>query len=237
MKKVDLDTLYQEYALDRTPDRLTPVVKALEPSINYAVSSIGAGDDKLVRHKARIIAGMAVERYSPEHGANLKTWVGNQLMQVRRFRRETQQPIKIPERTQLDAYTLHKSEQKFIDQYDREPDVKELADFSKLPVKRIEKIRRSQRVMPSETVVNAIGGTEHSAPDTALEALEYIYDESDKQDRSIIEMKTGFGGKYEPMQPKDIAFKLGMTPSQLSRRSARLSYKLQQYESALDKVI
>lgn len=237
MKKADLDTLYQEYTLDRTPERLTPVVKALEPSINYAVSSIGAGDDKLVRHKARLIAGMAIERYEPEHGANLKTWVNNQLMQIRRFRRETQQPIKIPERTQLDAYTLHKAEKQFLEQHDREPDVKELADFSKIPVKRIEKIRRSQRIMPSETLVDALGGTAHTTPDLTLESLEYIYDESDKLDRSIIEMKTGFGGKYDPMQPKDIARKLGITPSQLSRRSARLSYKIQQYESALEQVI
>lgn len=237
MKKADLDTLYQEYSQDRTPDKLTPVVKALEPSINYAVSSIGAGDDKLVRHKARIIAGMAIERYSPDHGANLKTWVNNQLMQIRRFKRETQQPIKIPERTQLDSYTLHKAEQRFIEKHEREPDVKELADFSKIPLKRIEKIRRSQRIMPSETSVDAIGGTAHTSSDLALEALEYIYDESDKQDRNIIEMKTGFGGKYDPMQPKDIAVKLGMTPSQLSRRAARLSYKIQQYESALEKVI
>jgi hypothetical protein len=64
--------------------------------------------------------------------------------------------------------------------------------------------------------------------------MDYIYDESDKVDRQIMEMKTGYGGKYEPMAPVDIARSLKLPPSQLSRRSARMAYKLQKYEQALE---
>lgn len=232
-----MDSLYETYTKDPTPDNLNYVVKSLEPSINYAVSSIGAANDKLVRQKARVIAGEAIKTYDPSHGANLKTWVNGQLMRVKRFRRDVQQPVKIPERTQLDAFTLYKAEQSFFDEHNRDPDLQELADFAKMPIKRIQKIRRAQRIMPSETTVAALGGSKFSTPDLAEEALHYIYTESDKTDRDIIEMKTGFGGKFDPMAPKHIAKQLKLTPSQLSRRSARLAYKLQQYESALEEVI
>lgn len=237
VKKSNLDSLYEAYTLNPTPDNLRPIVAELEPSINYHVSAIGAGDDKLVRQKARVIAGEAVKTYDPTKGSNLKTWVNNQMVRVKRFKRDVQQPVKIPERMQLDAYTLYKAEQAFMDQHDREPDLQELADFAAMPIKRIQKIRRAQRIMPSETTVSELGGSQHTSPDLADEALDYIYSESDKIDRQIIEMKTGYGGKYNPLQPKEIATKLKLTPSQLSRRSARLAYKLQQYESALEKVI
>lgn len=236
-KKDNLQSLYESYASDPTPDNLSTVVSALEPSINYAVSSIGAGNDKLVRHKARLIAGEAIKNYDATQGANLNTWVSNQLMRVKRFRREVQQPIKIPERMQLEAYALFTKEQEFMQEHDREPDLEELADYAKIPIKKIEKIRSGFKKMPSESAIAEIGGSIHSMPDYTREALEYIYHESDKVDRQIIEMKTGFGGKFDPMQPKEIATKLNLTPSQLSRRSARLAYKLQQYESALEDTI
>lgn len=228
-----VDTLYQSYASAPGPNTLKPLVDALEPTINYAVTSIGAAGDNLIRNKARIVAGHAISKFDPTQGANLPTWVSNQLMQLRRFRRETQMPIKVPERTQLDAYSIMHKEREFIDKFDREPDVEELADYSGMPVKRIEKVRRSFRKMPSEGAIEAAGGLTQYTTDFTNEAMDYVYNESDKIDRAIVEMKTGYGGKYEPMQPKDIALKLGLTPSQLTRRSAKLFMKMQKYESAL----
>jgi DNA-directed RNA polymerase specialized sigma subunit len=236
MAKKDLDEIYSFYKEDPTPDNLNNVVKVLEPSINYAVSSIGAADDRLVRQKARIFAGLAVQKYDPTAGADLKTWVNHNLMQIRRFRRETQQPIKVPERQQLEAYTLFKAEQNFAADHEREPDLVELSDYSGIPIRKIEKIRRSQRLVPSETTMEGFGGMMHAEPDLVNEALDYIYQESDKIDRQIIELKTGYGGKFDPIPPKDIAKRLKITPSQLSRRSSRMAFKIQQYEQALQQV-
>ena len=234
MSANNIDSLYQTYSTTPGPTTLKPLVDALEPSINYAVTSIGAADDHLIKHKARIIAGQAIAKYNPTAGANLPTWVSNQLMQLRRFRRETQMPVKVPERTQLDAYTILKKEREFIDMHDREPDVEELSDFASIPVKRIEKVRRSFRKMPSEGAMEAAGGLTQYNTDYTNEAMGYVYKEADKTDRTIMEMKTGYGGKYDPMQPKDIAIRLGLTPSQLTRRSSRLFFKMQRYESALN---
>lgn len=227
----DLDTAYTAYAADPTPDNLSSVVEYLTPTIDYSLRSINASNDKLLRSKARLFAAEAVQKYNPNAGSSLSTWTSNQLMQLRRYKREVNQPIKVPERTQLDAYALARAEQEFIDKNEREPDLQELSDYAKIPIKKIEKIRRTFKRMPGSEGsgdFNAFSETDYSQ-----EALEYIYNEEDAIGRKIIEMKTGFGGKYDPMQPKDIAIKLGLTPSQLSRRSAKLSLRLQEIEQAL----
>ena len=230
----DIDKRYESWKTDPSPTNLRNVVDGLQPAIDYSLRSINASDDRLMRSRARSLAAKAVQTYDPTYGAALPTWTSQQMMPLRRIRREIQQPIKVPERTQLDAMSLMRAENDFMEQHNREPDVEELADWSKIPRKRIEKIRRQYRRMPAqEALGDSIVQTE---TDYASEALDYIYRDADKIDRQIIEMKTGYGGKYEPMTPKDIAVKLALTPSQLSRRSARLSMQIQDTEDALMKV-
>jgi DNA-directed RNA polymerase specialized sigma subunit len=233
-KTSDLDKSYQTYLSDPNPDNLFAVVEHLNPVINYSLSTINATNDNLIKNKAKVFAADAIKKYDPMHGASLPTWVSGQLMQLKRFRREVNQPIKVPERTQLDAYTLAKAEQDFIDKFDREPDVEELADHAKMPRKRIEKIRKTFRAMPTQ---GAFGeGFTQSETDFGTEALDYIYKDADRVDRKIIEMKTGYGGRYDPMPPNKIAAMLGLTPSQLTRRSIKLSLRIQDVEKNLQDI-
>lgn len=233
-KPNNLDSAYAAYLNDPSPDRLNDVVEHLSPVINYSLSSINANTDNLIKNKAKVFAADAVKKFNPTAGAALPTWVSGQLMQLKRFKREVNQPVKVPERVQLDAYTLSRAEKEFYDQHNREPDVEELADFSKIPRKRIEKIRRSFRAMPSQ---GAIGeGFTQSETDFGTEAMDYAYKDADKIDRKIIEMKTGYGGRYDPMPPNKIAALLGLTPSQLTRRSIKLSLRIQEIEKNLQDI-
>jgi DNA-directed RNA polymerase specialized sigma subunit len=233
-KSNSLDSAYAAYLSDPSPDRLNDVVNHLSPVINYSLSSINANTDNLIKNKAKIFAADAVKKFNPAAGAALPTWVGGQLMQLKRFKREVNQPVKVPERVQLDAYTLSRAEKEFYDQHNREPDVEELSDFSKMPRKRIEKIRRSFRAMPSQGAMGE--GFTQTETDFGTEALDYTYKDADKIDRKIIEMKMGYGGRYEPMQPNKISALLGLTPSQLTRRSIKLSLKIQEIEKNLQDI-
>ena len=233
-KSNSLDSAYAAYLSDPSPDRLNDVVNHLSPVINYSLSAINANTDNLIKNKAKIFAADAVKKFNPAAGAALPTWVGGQLMQLKRFKREVNQPVKVPERVQLDAYTLSRAEKEFYDQHNREPDVEELSDFSKMPRKRIEKIRRSFRAMPSQGAMGV--GFTQTETDFGTEALDYTYKDADKIDRKIIEMKMGYGGRYEPMQPNKISALLGLTPSQLTRRSIKLSLKIQEIEKNLQDI-
>lgn len=231
----DIDSLYMSWQADPSPKNLGAVVTSLEPAINYALSASNSAGDPLVRTKARNLAAGAVRSYDPAMGAALHTWVGSQLLPLRRFRREVNQPVKIPERIQLDAWALKQAEDEFVEKHDREPDVQELSDFAKMPVRRIEKVRKSFRRMPTQDALGE-GGISQSSTDFITEAVDYVYRDADGLDRQILEMKTGYGGKYEPMSPRDIAIKLQLTPSQLSRRSAGLTMQIQEVEEALQAI-
>jgi DNA-directed RNA polymerase specialized sigma subunit len=232
--KDPLQSAYENYTSAQTPENLHAVVSHLKPTIQYTLASIGSGDDPYLRGKAKLIAAKAIQKYNPSAGASIPTWVSGQLMQMRRMKRLSQLPLKIPERTQLNAYHLLKTEMEFTDKHGREPDVNELADASGMPIKHIARIRRIFKKMPTEEEV----GDDFSGAsmDFTGEAMDYLHGDLDYIDRKILEHKTGYGGA--PIIPGPaLGAKLRLTPTQLSRRSARISLRLQEIERNLGKTI
>ena len=228
-----IDHLYQNYKAKPTQENLASVVKGLEPTINYALSSVGSFDDPLVHGKARIYAANAVEKYDPSFGASLPTHVSSQLRQLSRTARQSRSPVKLPERIQLDSYRMNQSIKSFEDTHGREPDTLELADHSGMPVERIAKVRKYQMAVPTE---GAVGDAfQESEPDFEKEAVDYVYHDCDHTDRRILEMKTGYGG-HPVTSPKETAMKLNLTPTQLTRRSMRLTKRINEIQAGLGKL-
>ena len=214
---------------------MSQVVKALQPHIEYTVHSIGAGGDPYVKTMANVIAAQAVKTYNPEMpgAAGLHTHVKNQLQQLTRIARKSRSVLQVPERSQMDAFALSKARKSFEDIRGREPDISELADHSGFSIKRIEKVMKQTRPTPGEAAFE----TEHEkdATDFSPEAVDYVYHDADHVDRKILEHKIGYGGA-EQLPPAVVAQKLGLTGSQLSRRSARLSLKINELEQSLRKL-
>jgi DNA-directed RNA polymerase specialized sigma subunit len=227
------DSIFQQYQAERTPERLNAVVDSLSPTINYTLASLRSNGDPLMHTKARVLAAKAIQRFDGSAGASLPTWVSQQLMPLRRFKRQSQAVVRVPERMQLDAMSLMQAENNFRDKYDREPNVGELADFAKMPVRRISAIRSTIRPTPSATAMGE--NMSATTPDYSQEALDYIYHSADHTDRKILEHKIGYGGA-ERLTPQETARKLGLSPTQLSRRSARLAIQIQEIEGGLETV-
>jgi len=224
------ESYFEAYQKDPNPANLNAVVDSLRPAIGHSLSSIGAQDDPALKIHARTLTAKAVQKYQPGSGASLATWTSSQLQQLRRLRRDVQSPVHVPDRAHIDAVRLHRAEQSFHDDHNRVPTVVELADYTGMPVLRIDKVRRSFRRTPTEESIGSSANVQ--APDYAPEAMGYVYHDSDHVDRRIIELKTGYGGETQ-MAPQDIGVLLKLTPSQLSRRSARISLRLQELEEAL----
>jgi DNA-directed RNA polymerase specialized sigma subunit len=209
------------------------VVKTLKPTINYALASYNAADDPFLRSQAEVYTAKAIKKYDPSFGANLSTHVSNQLKQLSRAARMSKSPVSMPDRAQLDAYQLHVARKSYEDEHGREPDAVELADYSGLPLKRIEKIGQMQISTPSESGFG--GDLEQGKADLTPDALEYVHHDSDHIDRRIMELKTGYGG-HKPLSPQEVCAKLRLTPSQLSRRSQRLAYRIQKIQASLENI-
>lgn len=227
---------YDRWKSEPTPQHMAGVVKSLDGSIRQAMHSMGAGNDPYLMSRARTLAAGAVQTYDPAAGAGLHTWVNRQLLPINRMRREKQTAIKIPESVQLDAYRLMQAEREFEDENGREPDVEELADAVSMPVARIAKVREQFVRIMHDDAAGASGGeeptsgisVEHETPDFDTEALSYVHHESDYIDRKILEHKTGYGGA-EVLNGAELAAKLNVSPAQITRRSAKLTYKVNQY--------
>lgn len=231
----DLNARYQQWRARPNPDSMSQVIKALQPHISYSVQSIGAHGDPYVNTMANVLASQAVKTYNPDMpgAAGLHTHVKNQLQQLTRVSRRSRSVMQVPERTQLDALALHRARTSFEEQHGRDADVAELADHSGFSIKRIEKVMKQTRAVPSEAAVP--GDNEKDATDFTHEAMDYVHHDSDYIDRKILEHKSGYGGA-ELLSPAAVAQKLGLTPSQLSRRSAKLALKINDLEQSMKKL-
>lgn len=230
----DLDTHYLAWKANPSPTTLSQVVQGLQPTIRYSLGAVNAGDDPIVQSKALLYAADAVERYDPlnANGASLPTFVSSHLRQLGRTARMQKMPIKIPEKIQLDAYHLYRKGLEFMEQNNREPDTLELADFSGLPVRRIEKVRRYQMTTPTDGA--GVSGAAYD-PGYDQEAVAYVHTGSDHLDRRILELKTGYGG-HPVTPPAEIGRLLNLTPSQLSRRSMRMAQRISEVENRLQRL-
>jgi hypothetical protein len=226
------ESRYEAWKLDPTPDNLGLVVRSMDDAVGYKLSSMGVANNPQMKHQARLYAADAVLKYDPASGASLKTWTQSQLQSLQRFKRENQGPVKVPDRAAIDAWSIEKARRELEDELGDEPDVKQLADRSGLSVQRIASVNKITRPIASDDQVYDAGG---SLPDYLGEALEYVYDGSDKVDRRIIEMTTGYGGG-PVMSKKDIADRLGISASQVTRRSERIGRQLQEMDTQMEDV-
>jgi hypothetical protein len=213
---------------------LKPALQRIEPKINSHLHRHGLGTDPLAKTQARVYAAQALRSYSPEHGASFDTWLDRSMQQLGRFRRLRSTAVHVPERIQMDAMKIERARRELEDTLGRDPDLDELADAAGVPIRRIDQVRKGFRKMTSETVYGSELPAAQST-DWLGEALDMTWDEAGKQDRQIIEMKTGYGGRYKPMTPKDIAAKLNISPVDLSRRSARLGAKIEEIIEELER--
>ena len=214
---------YKVYQSKPTKENLYSVVKSLKNTINYTLASLNSAGNPVLEGKAMVYTANAVKDFDASHGAALPTYVTTQLRRLIRDQRQINSPVKIADRAMLDLYKITQAEQAYEDQYGREPDLLQLADFSGINPKRIEKVRKQMPAIPTEEAFGE--AMEGQTPDYASEVMDAIYFESDHIDRKILEHKTGYGGKQE-LSGEEIAQKIGISPSQVSRRSGRLSKKI-----------
>lgn len=225
-KPLRADDAYKAWWIDKSPTNLNNVVRSLDNTVSYKMSSMGIADNPQMKHQARLFVADAIKKYDPASGASLHTWAQSHLQSMHRFKRENQGPVKVPDRAALDAWSIEKANRELTDELGYEPDVKQLADKSNISVKRIAAVRKATRPVAAASQMYDEGST---LTDNMGEALEYVYDESDQLDRKIIEMTTGYGG-VTMLQKNQIAIKLGISPSQVTRRSERIGLKLQEMD-------
>ena len=226
---------YTAFNLDATPRNASNLLTVLQPTIKKGIKAYaGRHPGPLVTSQARKIALQAARSYNPGQ-ARLGTHVINHLKGLRRFSRQQQEVIHVPERVKLDSRYLYQQEMEFEDEYGREPTVHELADYAKVSVGRIEHVNKFRSPMATGTMqsrLDAGGEIGNFNPAVANLAghrawVRAIYDDLNATNRLILEHTLGLYGK-KVMSNQELARKLRLTPGAVSQRKATIQNLLNQ---------
>jgi len=226
-----LDTAYDSWKTDPSPQNMGLALTAASPVINSALRSYGKGNQAL-KGRARILAAKAIQNYDPQKGTKLRTHMMNQMQPLIRSARQYSQPVHIPERAQADLYQVEEGHQRFFDEHGREPSEKELADLTGLSIKRIAHVRTFRNTGLPESALTQLGdeGEEQFLPgmeemDSEQIYIEFIHHDLDPIDQKILEWRTGLYGKPK-LSNNEIAKKLGLSAGAVSQRAAKISKRL-----------
>lgn len=226
---------YDVYRNNPGPETLGPVLQELKPTIDYSLRSIGADKDPFMRSHAKVVVAESLGNYDPSKGS-LATFASSTLRQLNRDYRKRKAVIPIPERLQLDRMHIQRSFEDLYDKKGEEPTMEELSDSTGIPIKRLNKVMDASIGIGTEGNASASDmpdGVKYET-DWKTEALEYLYTESDRVDKKILEYKFGVHGA-KPADNQFILQDLKLEPYQLSRRSLRLSKKLSEILSDLER--
>jgi DNA-directed RNA polymerase specialized sigma subunit len=228
----DLKSLYAQYAVNPSKENLFKVVSKMNPLINNSLNQLGESGNSLLKNDALLMTADAVKTFNPEQGAALQTWAASQLKQLRRKRRELNSVTNLPERVQIDAFHIERGMREFTDLNGDEPDIEELADYIKMPIKRINKVRSMMYRTPDSASISS-EGVSQSQTDYTEEAMHYIYQDANKIDRKIMEHRLGFGGS-KPLSNNELSAKLNLGPDVISKRLGRIINKVEKTYNILN---
>lgn len=234
---LSIDSTYDAWTKDQTPENLNRVVTALGPVITSEIQRYN-GPKLLLRSKAKSLAIRAVRTYNPVSGAQLRSWVITQMQPLSRYSKNLQ-PVHVSD----DLYRKSSELARIANDYELEhgvaPSDSELADYSGVSVAKIRKYRQARPVVSSETqyLEGGDGTTGTLLPGVqtvsrAAPAAELVYSGLSPRDRFIYDSKLGLHGKKE-IPAIEIAKRLGVSAAYVSQVSARIAEDIRRASDAI----
>lgn len=224
-----ITSAYDAWKADSSPDNTKKLMEALTPQIDSALRAFVPGMENSFKLKASTLTLKALPKYDHKKGMHLKSFVYQQLQPLQREYGKRSNPLQVPERHIMELKNLQKYETDFFDENGREPSTSELADYSGIPINRIEKIRKGKLAnSESQTISQESGDSLFTVQeDPQKNWAYYVYYSLDPVDQKIYEYVTGFGG-VKQLKKAEIAAKLKISPAAVSQRINKIVGKLQE---------
>jgi DNA-directed RNA polymerase specialized sigma subunit len=232
---VDFGQVHAEWLKNQTPQYNTKVLAAVQPIVDTAISSYaGQNPTAAIKTRAKLMALKALKTFDPRIG-NVKTHLLSQLQGLRRLAAKEQNIIAIPEQVGLDFQKLTEAENELRDRLSRDPSDDEIADFTGLSTRRINKIRDFHKpVAEGSTVIDTgddyadSGGIASKIPGQTTEQdawAEFVYGDLSPTNKLIMDMALGLHGRRRA-SVQEIAKRLNITPGAVSQRAAKIQTML-----------
>lgn len=233
VKDDPINTAFTTWRGAPTPANGGLLLKQLDPVIKTALTSYGGGaaGSPTLRGRAKRLALDAAKTYDPNRGS-LQTHVMSHLRRLHRVGGREQQIISVPERLMLASQQLGAAETELTDRHGRLPSTRELADHTGLSLKRIAQIRSMKAPVAEGSYLQRYATDENFEMPASVvpgqagqEWEELVYQDLDPIDQTIMEHGLGLHG-VQRLGGSEIAKKLGISPSAVSQRTARIQQLL-----------
>lgn len=223
---------YSTWKADPSPENANTMLKAIKPAIDRGIRAhVGTKISPATRSHARRLALSAVRSYDPLK-SQLTTHVINSLQGLKRVVRRQGQILSVPERVELDRRRVATAHTELLDKLGREPSDQEMSDYTRLSLRRLERIQQYRppvaegRMLTvrdeAEGYMPAVKGPESDA------WLELVYNELNPVDQNILDWTLGRKGRV--LSNQEIARRLNLTPGAVSQRKARIQAAIDRKE-------
>jgi DNA-directed RNA polymerase specialized sigma subunit len=212
------------------PQTIAPLLKSFRPLIRKKANQF-AGNVNLppaaIHAEFQRAAIHAFKRYDPNKGSALNTWLTNNLRKANRWVKKYQNVARIPENRQYGIGLYNTAKANLDASLGREPTTQELAEelgWSQNEVRTLGMELRKD--LPTSGFETGYDPTTIS-PSRDLEKLKLVKYELNPRQRLVYEYTLGDG---QPMlKPGEIAKRMGVSPSTISRIRKEIADKLEQY--------
>jgi hypothetical protein len=213
------------------PDDLRPLLKSLRPLIR-SKSNFWANRADLppaaVHAEFNKRALGALRTYNPTKGTQLKSWVTTNLKKAQRWVSSYQDPTRMQETRYYKAGQWDNAKATLDEQLNREPTTLEMAEFLGWPEAEAGRMEAEKRDV-FYTSLSPDGFDPTSImPSREVEVLNLIRPELNPEETLVYEHTIGFGGKPQ-LRPGEIAKKLRMSPSKVTRIRNAITKKIERY--------
>jgi len=213
----------------RKAEELEPLMQSLAPLIHQR-SNIYAGKVNIpppaVHAEFQIQAINAIRSFDPNRGVQLNTHVTTQMRRGQRFITTYQNIGRIAEPRIYRITEFNAAKATLGDTLQREPSAHELADHMKWSVSQVSAMESELRREVPSSMLQA--GTEELRPSKEGELLRLLQYDLSPQEKTVYEYLLGENGKPQ-LPPGQIAQRMGLSPSKVSRIKADIAAKASRY--------
>lgn len=219
--------LWRNWKADPTPEKLEPLLAALQGPVNAKVNEFKAAPvpDSAVRAFATAQAVKALQGYNPDRGAAVNTFVNWHLKKVRAFVLKHQNVGRIPEHRAYNITEYKQAKDELTQKLGRPPDTLALADrlgWSPAEVARMQTELRPDLIASLSLEPDRLQDV-HSSRER--DVLRYIHYDLTADERLVFEYSLGLYGKPK-LSATEIARTMGISLPKVSRIRAKIDRKL-----------
>lgn len=228
-RREELGHLENWRANGKQPEHLEPLLKAYEPLVAQKIRLWKAPPVPEAAFRAELQKHLikSFETFQPNRGAQLNTWVENNLRKAQRYNTKYQNIGYIPEGQARLIGPIAKAQNELTEQFGREPTADEIGDHIGMQPKRVARIMTAQRRdIPASAFETDPAEMTLQRDDEVLSLLPTVLTMDEKK---VFDHLYGQNGAQKIQSTNDLAKRLNKSPSQISRLRTAILNKFNQY--------